>query len=264
MLIIMILLVGLAGCKPEPDPTAPDAIKNAGLSYKETPLNEEDIVTALKTNEIELKVDPSASYFKLNKVKASIYALPGNERIMLYVYDNAKATKKARLDFAEQTKLMDMNSPLFYNVKNALILYQHHVGGVRPEERTAYNTAIENSIEQLLGDEIYVQHTKFYNIAKLKSFINSFNNHQADQLKVTSLTIEGDPIYTYLLTDGNKLRYASDNSEDAFAGGDKGVSQTECLNIVQQTEEGRNAFYATGCQSGGQRYVLAAPDNAIN
>ncbi|ACT00771.1 hypothetical protein Pjdr2_2114 [Paenibacillus sp. JDR-2] len=264
MLGIAILLVGLAGCKSEPDSSVPHVVSNDGIAYKETPLKEEDIVKTLKANEVELTADASDSYFKLNKVKPSIYALPGKERIMVYVYGNAKDTKKARLDFAEQTKVMNVNSPLFYNVKNVLILYQPNVSGERPQERTAYNSGIESSIEQLLGDEIYVRHFKYYNVAKLKSFINRFENHQADQLKITSLTIEGDPIYIYLITDGTKLQYIHDNSEDAFGGGDTGDSKTECANIEQEkTEEGNISYFATGCQIGDKRYIMTIPEDFI-
>jgi|GEM_PF-3918052 hypothetical protein len=262
LLGIVILLVGLAGCKSETDSNNPDAASSGGLAYKETLLNEEDVVKSLQANGIELTADPADSYFKLNKAKPFIYALPGKERIMVYVYDNSKGTSKARLDFAEQTKVMDMNAPLFYNVKNVLILYQHNVGGNRPQERTTYNSSIENSIEQLLGDEIYVHHLTTYNLAKLNSFINSFANHQADQLKVTSLTVEGDPIYIYLVTDGKRLQYEYDNSEDAFAGGDKGNSKTECTNIEkQQQKEGNTVYMATGCQNDDQRYILTIPED---
>lgn len=256
------LLFGLVACKSEPTADAPHAATNGVLEYKEIRLNEQDVVKTLKANDMELMTADSAdSYFQLNKVKPLIYALPGKEKIMVYVYDNAKGTSKARLDFAEQTKGMDMNPPLFYNVKNVLILYQHNVGGVRPQEKTAHHSKIETAIEQLLGDEIYFKHNKTYNLAKLESFMNSFSSHKVDQMKITSLTIEGDPIYTYLLTDGTKLQYAQDNSEDAFAGGDKGVSKTECTGIEQQSVEGRTVFVATGCQSGDQRYILTVPDS---
>ncbi|GMK45659.1 hypothetical protein PghCCS26_27870 [Paenibacillus glycanilyticus] len=264
MLGLAILLVGLAGCKSEPDSSAPPVASNDGIAFKETPLKEEDIVKTLKANGVELTASPSDSYFKLNKMKPSIYALPGNERIMLYVYDTAKDTKKARLDFAEQTKVMNVNSPLFYNVKNILILYQPNVSGERPRERTNYNSGIESSIEQLLGDEIYVQHFKYYNVSKWKSFINSFINHQADQVKITSLTIEGDPIYIYLITDGTKLQYVHDNSEDAFGGSDTGASKTECTNIEQEkTEEGNIRYVATGCQIGDNRSIMTIPEDSM-
>ncbi|WP_336787112.1 DUF4362 domain-containing protein [Paenibacillus sp. MMO-177] len=264
MLGIAILLVGLAGCKSEPNSSSPHVISSDGLAYKETRLTEEDIVKTLKANNVELTADPADSYFKLNHVKPSIYALPGKERIMVYVYDNAKDTKKARLDFAEKTKVMDVNSPLFYNVKNVLILYQPNVSGERPQEKTAYHSGIESSIEQLLGDEIYIQHFKYYNLVKWKSFINSFTNHQADQLKITSLTIEGDPIYIYLTTDGTKLQYVYDNSEDAYGGGDTGDSITECTNIEQEkTEEGNIRYVATGCQIGDKRYIMTVPEDSM-
>ncbi|WP_424769314.1 DUF4362 domain-containing protein [Paenibacillus sp. sgz302251] len=259
------LLLGLVGCGEEPTAisTSPPAATSGELVYKETLLNEQDTVETLKANGVELTADPADSYFELNKVKPFNYALPGNEKIMVYVYDNAEGTRKARLDFADQTKMMDLNLPIFYDIKNVLILYQHNVSGDRPQERTAYHSKIESSIEQLLGDEIYITHVKTYNLAKLESFISNFTDHQADQLKITSLTIEGDPIYIYLLTNGTKLQYVYDNSEEAFAGSDKGVSKTECAKIEhQRTEEGHTLYVTTGCQNKGQRYILTVPEDA--
>ncbi|GLX69276.1 DUF4362 domain-containing protein [Paenibacillus glycanilyticus] len=250
---IMVLLLVAVGCKSEAKAPA-----SGELAYKETLLDEQDVVKALEENEVKLTADSSASYFELNKVKPTIFALPDQEKIMVYVYGSDKDTQEARQDFAEQTKLMDMNAPLFYNVKNALILYQHQVSNSTPKEKTAYHSNIEQAIEQLLGDEIYVKLGKPYNLPRMEQFIDNFNDHKADQLKITALTIEGDPIYTYLITDGTKLQYVNDNREDTY-GGDKGISKTECTAIEKQNKEENTVYTVTGCQDENERYVMAVP-----
>jgi hypothetical protein len=156
---------------------------------------------------------------------------------------------------------MDLKMPIFYDIKNILILYLHNQSGDRPQLKTSYNSKIEQIKEQLLGDEIYNQQGTIFNAAKMESFLNNFNNHHADQLKVALLTTEGDWIYTYLLTDGTKLMYQYDNSEDAFGGIDKGVQKTECSKIVKKVSDGEIMNYiATGCQNGEQSILSIGLD----
>lgn len=264
ILLVAIMLIFVAGCTSEKNtviPEASTAAANGVLAYKEILLTKQDVIKALEENEVKMTADSSSSYFELNKVKPSIFTLPDNEKIMVYVYDSNKGTQQARHDFAEHTMLMDMNAPLIYKIKNVLILYHHQASNSTPEDKTAYHAKIEKTIGQLLGDEIYVGHGNRYNSAKLENFVASFANQQADQLKITAITDEGDPIYTYLVTDGTILQYAYDNSEDAFAGSDKGVSKTQCTAIEKQRNEVGNTVYTvTGCQNENERYLMAVPN----
>lgn len=253
------LLMGCdAGYGDKTTVSLPPKATNGELAYTEVALLESDVVEKLKVNGVELANDPAGKYINLNAVTPSFYTLPSNEKIYIYVYKNSKEAIKARNDFGKQTATRNMKMPIFYGIKNVLILYSHNISGEQPQQKTAYHAKIETTSEQLLGDEIYNEHGKIYNVAKMESFQISFNNHQSDQLKVTSLTVEGDRIYTYLLTDGTKLLYLYDNSEDAFAGSDKGVRKTECTKIEKKALDGDHTSYmATGCQNGEQSYILS-------
>lgn len=162
-----------------------------------------------------------------------------------------RGTRLARWDFSTQTKLIDLRMPIFYDVNNILILYEHHVSGDRARAKTVHNAAIEKSIEKLYKDEVVFKLDRSYNVEKLEQFLAHVRNGTPDQLKVTSMTIEGDPIFTYAIWDGKKLTYGYDNSEDAYGGTGKGLRKSECTSVekkIEKTDGGSYARYiASGC-----------------
>ncbi len=242
---------------------SPKAIIGDGeLDYKEVALQEAEVVEGLKAKGVTIIEDSANSYISLNKVEPSTYKLDNNEKVYIYVYENSYESVIARKQYYPVAVKMDMKMPMFYALKNVLILYDHNELGDHPQKRLTYHVQIEAAIEQLLGDEIYNEHGNIYNLAKLDSFQNSFSSHQNDQLKVTSLTVEGDRIYTYLLTDGTKLLFLRDNSEDSFGGTGKGVQMTECTTIEKKPGEGAYSHYsATGCKNEQENHIISV-DNA--
>lgn len=102
--------------------------------------------------------------------------------------------------------------------------------------------AIEN------GDVVDI-HGKISNLDKFDNFIKHIRSGDKDKIRITSYTIEGDPIFYNLSYDGNQIQYNYDNSQDAFGGSDKGVQSTSCSSIEKKDVENGVEYDLNGCSS---------------
>ncbi|MGZ9583697.1 DUF4362 domain-containing protein [Paenibacillus marinisediminis] len=98
------------------------------------------------------------------------------------------------------------------------------------------------------GDVVNV-HGKYMNIDKWNQFIENVKNNQADQIRITQYTDEGDPIFYELIFDGNAIQFTYDNSMDAF-GSDSGRPTTTCKGIgTKKSENGQEYYVLTECKN---------------
>ncbi|NRD78511.1 DUF4362 domain-containing protein [Bacillus sp. BRMEA1] len=103
-------------------------------------------------------------------------------------------------------------------------------------------TAIEN------GDIVNL-HGKISNLDKFKNFIKNVKSGNKDKIRITMYTDEGDPIFYNLNYDSKQIQYTFDNSQDKFAGSDKGVKSTSCTDIGTKNTENVVEYHLSGCSS---------------
>lgn len=108
---------------------------------------------------------------------------------------------------------------------------------------SAYRTA--DAIEK--GD-ITVTPSDVYNLERFEQFLQSISKQQEDTIRVTSYTLEGDPIFKDLHYDGKNIQYVYDNTNDAFGGQDKGIKTEICTGITSKGKvNGEIEYYIAGC-----------------
>ena len=90
-------------------------------------------------------------------------------------------------------------------------------------------TAVSN------GDVVDI-HGKVSNVDRFYAFLNNVEALKPDLIRITSYTIEGDPIIAVAYYDGKKIKYYSDNTRDAFGGG-KGIHTLEADEITVEEDE---------------------------
>ncbi|WP_164779761.1 DUF4362 domain-containing protein [Paenibacillus kobensis] len=114
------------------------------------------------------------------------------------------------------------------------------------------------------GDVVNV-HGKLLNEDRWKLFLSNLDVGIPDQVRITTYTTEGHPIWDELVYDGAEaITYTYDNSRDGF-GVDLKRPSTICRAVELKPQEGeRAAHYAlTGCDSsetGGYFWFEAATD----
>lgn len=88
-------------------------------------------------------------------------------------------------------------------------------------------------------------------------FINNFQNNNRDYIRITSYTLEGDPVFRELQFDGKDIQYKYDNSKHAYGGNDKGIKQDICKKITQQDEAKKFIYYyISGCSNNNRYFLL--------
>ncbi|OIK13777.1 DUF4362 domain-containing protein [Bacillus sp. MUM 13] len=116
---------------------------------------------------------------------------------------------------------------------------------------TAYNS--EEAVKK--GDVVFTP-AGIKNFNRFKDFLDNMEAHQKDKIRVTGYTDEGDPIYSDLDYDGNKIKYSHDNSNDKF-GGDRGITTNTCKKIVtKETVDNGVDYHLSDCTK--------APKDAID
>ncbi|MFG6117124.1 DUF4362 domain-containing protein [Halobacillus sp. MO56] len=98
------------------------------------------------------------------------------------------------------------------------------------------------------GDVVNV-HGDISNLESFEKFLGNVEAGVKDDIRITSYTTEGDPIFYKLKFDGEKIHYTFDNTMDAYAGTGKGVREAECTNIVTTKTEGERRYELSGCNS---------------
>ncbi|MFB6468980.1 DUF4362 domain-containing protein [Cytobacillus sp. Hz8] len=115
----------------------------------------------------------------------------------------------------------------------------------------AYNS--QEAIKR--GDIVY--QNEVVNLERLKQFLINLSNKKEDTIRITGYTIEGDPIFHDLQFDGKVIQYTYDNSNDHFAGDDKGTEKDVCKEVVKkENEHGEAEFLLSGCSKGNSLFLL--------
>ncbi|WHY27775.1 DUF4362 domain-containing protein [Bacillus wiedmannii] len=105
------------------------------------------------------------------------------------------------------------------------------------------------------GDIVY--QVKADNLERFEKFLDNLSNKKEDTIRVTSYTKEGDPIFEDLQFDGKSIQYTYDNSNDAYAGNDKGIETDVCTEIIKkENEQGQDDFFVSGCSKGDDRFLI--------
>ncbi|WP_139492841.1 DUF4362 domain-containing protein [Brevibacillus dissolubilis] len=119
-----------------------------------------------------------------------------------------------------------------------------------------YNTIVEPPMRENpyppdkakeAGDVVNV-HGRFTNLEKFTAFLEHVDKHKPDQIKITSYTIEGDPVFDELDYDGQTIKHRYDNSMDHYAGtGNAKENTATCQGIVAREAEQGKEYFLTGC-----------------
>ena len=110
------------------------------------------------------------------------------------------------------------------------------------------NNKSYSSKEAIKRGDIVYQQSKVANLTRFEQFLTNLSNKKEDTIRVTSYTHEGDPIFQDLQFNGKVLKYTHDNSNDAYAGNDKGIEKDVCTEIIKkENEQGQVDFFVSGC-----------------
>jgi hypothetical protein len=85
-------------------------------------------------------------------------------------------------------------------------------------------TQQQNKIDP--ADEVTIYYGGIENAERLMTFTKRVGQHKRDEMRITQLTKEGDPIYQDVRFDGKKYQYTHDNREDTY--GNKEVTKDTC------------------------------------
>lgn len=96
----------------------------------------------------------------------------------------------------------------------------------------------EDIIEQTQGEVV--------NAERLYEFYENTVNGKEDAVRVIRYTIEGDPLYQDLSTNGDGIKSVEDSSEDRFSSGD--VATRLCDSIVILSSEAEQVYVLEGCE----------------
>jgi hypothetical protein len=110
--------------------------------------------------------------------------------------------------------------------------------------------------QTLVNGEVTVNlQGQVFNVEHVDNFFNEVNNGREAKVQIKKFTDEGDPILQLLEFDGKVIKYTFDNSQDKFAGTQRGTRQTIFNTITK--EEGQNQIlYYLADSTGAKTNVL--------
>ncbi len=112
------------------------------------------------------------------------------------------------------------------------------------------------------GDIVY--QVEVANLDRFENFLNNLSNKKEDTIRVTGYTHEGDPIFQDLQFDGKAIQYTYDNSNDEYAGKDKGIEKDVCTEIIKkENEQGKVEFFVSGCSKGNDRFLISVEKDKL-
>ncbi|MEK5232462.1 DUF4362 domain-containing protein [Lysinibacillus sp. FSL K6-0232] len=121
--------------------------------------------------------------------------------------------------------------------------------GCQEEAEMSDQKQADSLEEALANGDVVNLHGKISNLEKFTSFIENIQKGAKDAIRITTYTIEGDPIYYHLDYDGDKIQYTYDNSQDKYAGSGKGAQSTTCSTIASRSDDEGIEYYLSGCSS---------------
>lgn len=115
----------------------------------------------------------------------------------------------------------------------------------KPDKTYTRDEAVAN------GDVVDLMRGKYANFeawTTFKALVDEKSTKHA-KVRVTQFTIEGDPIFSELRYDGQRIRYTYDNSMDAY-GSDLGRPTTACDGFAERkNSQGVDQYVLAGCDS---------------
>lgn len=105
------------------------------------------------------------------------------------------------------------------------------------------------------GDIVY--QNEVVNLERFEEFLMNLSNKYEDTIRVTGYTDEGDPIFQDLRFDGEVIHYIYDNSNDEYAGKDKGKETDVCKEIIgKENTQGEIEYLISGCSKNLQNFLI--------
>jgi len=112
------------------------------------------------------------------------------------------------------------------------------------------------------GNIIVSQNDDASDIKDLGNFLEAVNNGKQANLQIRQTTDEGDPTFTILEYNNGIIKYTYDNSQDKYAGTDKGIQTSEYAKAIK--EENNNGIYVSLIDnSGGKRKIYISPKKGL-
>ncbi|WP_238378745.1 DUF4362 domain-containing protein [Halalkalibacillus sediminis] len=99
------------------------------------------------------------------------------------------------------------------------------------------------------GDVTVNQGGEISNLNEFNNFIENVENEDKDTVRIVRYTTEGDPIFLTLEYNGEDIKYTYDNSQDEYAGSDKGEKSTTCANLESSNTEDGIEYHLSDCSS---------------
>lgn len=135
----------------------------------------------------------------------------------------------------------------------SLILFGCQQENVDPEpieiEETFTNPKAPYPAEDAVENGDVVQNFEgIHNLDKFESFLEAVEAGNKNEIRITTYTTKGDPIFYNLYFDEKNIQYGYDNTQDGF-GNPEESGQTYCLNIgAKEADEGLE-YFLNGCAS---------------
>ncbi|MGG3889595.1 DUF4362 domain-containing protein [Metabacillus fastidiosus] len=106
------------------------------------------------------------------------------------------------------------------------------------------------------GDIVY--RNEVVNLEKFEQFLINLSNKKEDTIRVTAYTHEGDPVFQDLRFDGEVIHYSYDNSNDKFAGNDKGKDSDVCKEVIEkENTQGEIEYLISGCSKNLEHILIS-------
>jgi hypothetical protein len=119
---------------------------------------------------------------------------------------------------------------------------------------------LEEAIKR--GDIVYQD--EVINIEKFEQFLINISNKKEDCIRVRGYTHEGDPIFQDLQFDGKVIEYSYDNSNDEFAGNNRGVETDVCTEIIEkENTQGEVEYLISGCSKKLDHLLISVEKNKL-
>jgi len=105
------------------------------------------------------------------------------------------------------------------------------------------------------GDVVY--QNEVVNLERFEQFLINLSNKKEDTIRVTGYTHEGDPVFQDLQFVGEVIHYTYDNSNDEYAGKDKGKETDVCKEVIEKENiQGEIEYLISGCSKNLERNLI--------
>jgi hypothetical protein len=132
-----------------------------------------------------------------------------------------------------------------------VIIFLVAIGIIGCSKSGAYGS--EEAIKR--GDVVY--QNEVVNLERFEQFLINLSNKKEDTIRITAYTHEGDPIFQDLQFDGEVIHYTYDNSNDEYAGKDKGKETDVCKEVIEkENTQGETEYLISGCSKNLERILI--------